>query len=128
MISFQQFLYIAIFIGVIVLLYQLYKLAFDSPYRISSEEAKKRIASHEIDVILDVRTELERNTLGFYPNSLHMSSDRLQKDFPRAFPNKATKILIYCNTGQRARVATDTLHSMGYTNTVYISGSYLSLL
>ena len=37
----------------------LYKYATDSPHRISSEEAKRRISAKEIDVVLDVRTDTE---------------------------------------------------------------------
>ena len=79
-----KLLYILIAIAVIYIIYSLYSLAMDSPHRISSEEARKRLAKREVDVVLDVRTSAERNTLGFFPRSLHMPSDRLVKDFPDA--------------------------------------------
>ncbi len=117
-----------VFVGIVFVGFYLYKLAMDSPHRISATEAKQRLAAHEVDVVLDVRTEAERNSLGFFPKSLHIPRDRLESEFPRAFPNKSTRVLVYCNTGQRARLATDALHNMGYTNTKYITGSHLSLL
>ena len=105
----------------------LYKYATDSPHRISSEEAKRRISAKEIDVILDVRTDTERKTLGIYPGSLHIQSADLPVEAPKQLPNKNARILAYCNTGHRARMATDKLHELGYKNAVYISGQHTSL-
>lgn len=106
----------------------LYKYATDSPHRISSSEAKKRISAKEIDVVLDVRTDTERKTLGVYPGSLHIQSADLPTEAPKQLPNKKARILAYCNTGHRARMATDKLHEMGYKNAVYISGQHTSLI
>lgn len=105
----------------------LYKYATDSPHRISSEEAKRRISAKEIDVVLDVRTDTERKTLGIYPGSLHIQSADLPAEAPKQLPNKNARILAYCNTGHRARMATDKLHELGYKNAVYISGQHTSL-
>lgn len=106
----------------------LYKYATDSPHRISSEEAKRRISAKEIDVVLDVRTDTERKTLGIYPGSLHIQSADLPAEAPKQLPNKNARILAYCNTGHRARMATDKLHELGYKNAVYISGQHTSLI
>jgi rhodanese-related sulfurtransferase len=106
----------------------LYKYATDSPHRISSEEAKRRISAKEIDVVLDVRTDAERKTLGIYPGSLHIQSADLPVEAPKQLPNKKARILAYCNTGHRARMATDKLHELGYKNAVYISGQHTSLI
>jgi len=116
---------ILLLIGVTV--YYLYQYATDSPYRISSNAAKNRIKNKQVDVILDVRTDLERSTLGFYPGSVHIQSADLEKKMPGMFPNKKITILAYCNTGHRARLATDKLHKLGYNNAVYISSTYKSL-
>jgi len=116
---------ILLLIGVTV--YYLYNYATDSPYRISSNDAKNRIKNKQVDVILDVRTDLERNTLGFYPGSVHIQSADLEKKMPGMFPNKDSRILAYCNTGHRARLATDKLHKLGYNNAVYISSTYKTL-
>ena len=128
MTPFIKTLWFFLVILIIVTIYQLYIIAVYSPFRISSEEARKRLAAHEFDVVLDVRTEVERKTLGFFPRSLHIPRDRLEVDFPHAYPDKEARILVYCNTGHRARLATDELHKMGYTNTVYISSSHMSLI
>jgi len=111
-----------------LLMYQAYLYATDSPYRISASEAKQRIQTGQVDLILDVRTPLERATLGFYPGSVPIPSADLDVKMPAAYPNKQTRILAYCNTGHRARMATDKLQGLGYTNAVFISSTYGSLL
>ncbi len=111
-----------------IFIYYLYLYAISSPYRISSETAKNLIKDGKIDLILDVRTDLERTTLGFYPGSVHIQSSDLEKVMPNKYPNKGLKILAYCNSGQRARMATEKLHDLGYTNSVYIATTYLSLV
>ena len=37
------------------------------------------------------------------------------------------EILVYCNTGQRARRAAEVLRKLGYKNVYYIESSYTSL-
>ena len=116
---------ILIVIGVTI--YYLYNYAVDSAYRISSDDAKNRIKNKQFDVILDVRTDLERNSLGFYPGSVHIQSADLEEKMKTLFPNKKISILAYCNTGHRARLATDKLHKLGYNKAVYISSTYKTL-
>ena len=100
----------------------------ESPYRITAEEAKRRIGDGDFDVILDVRTDVERATLGYYPNSVHIQSADLETQMPSKYPNKLTRILAYCNSGQRARAATEKLHALGYTNSYYIATTYVALM
>ena len=104
-----------------------YIYAISSPYLITSEEGKRRIKAGEIDLILDVRTDLELSTLGFYPGSVHIQSADLEKEMPTRYPDKKTRILAYCNSGQRARAATEKLHKLGYENAVYIATTYTTL-
>ena len=125
---------VTIIISILILLLVLffsraaYLYATDSIHRISSQKAKRGIQSGKFDVILDVRTDLERSSLGFYPGSVHVQSADLERVMPNLYPNKQTRILAYCNTGHRARMATDKLHALGYTNAVYISSGYTSIM
>lgn len=112
----------------IAFIYFSYQYAVSSKYRISSEKAKEMIMDNKIDVVLDVRTLAERNNLGYYPDSIHIQASDLEKRMQNEYPNKNLRIIIYCNTGRRARIATDKLHKMGYKNTMYISSSYGSLM
>lgn len=112
----------------IVFVYFSYQYAVHSKYRVSSEKAKELIKDKKIDLILDVRTDTERNTFGYYPGSKHIQSVDLEKRMVSEYPNKDTRILSYCNTGHRARMATDKLHELGYKNAIYISSTYTSLI
>ena len=119
---------IVLFLAIIIVVRAAYLYATDSPYRISSQTAKQLIQANKFDVILDVRTTFERSSLGFYPGSIHIPSSDLERMMPNRYPNKQTRVLAYCNTGHRARMATDKLHALGYRNAVYISSAYSSLL
>jgi phage shock protein E len=100
---------------------------FRSPYLVTSQQAKKLIQQQKIDVVLDVRTKLEYN-LGHYPEAVHIPTANLAEQVETIIPDKETSILVYCNTGQRSRWATDLLRSKGYKNVRYITGPYWTLL
>jgi phage shock protein E len=116
-------LFVALYVAV-----QLYKLATDSPLRVDPNEARRRIAAGEVSVILDVRTDAERQLLGFYPHSLHVPSADIEHVIPSRFPDKTTAFLLYCNTGHRARLAADKLQALGYANVSYIATPYTALM
>ena len=111
----------------VAIVYFLYRYAMDSPYRISTEDAKNRIKNNKIDLILDVRTDAEVKLLGFYPGSVHIQSADLEKRMSLEYPDKNIRILAYCNSGQRARMATEKLHKLGYVNALYIATPHQSL-
>lgn len=108
--------------------YFLYNLAVNSHWRISPLEARSGLQNGNFDLVLDVRTGLERASLGYYPGSVHVPAADLEKIMPIKYPNKSISILVYCNTGHRARLATDKLIKLGYVNSRYIATSHLSLL
>jgi rhodanese-related sulfurtransferase len=124
----MNYLYFILIVLVLVVGVYAYKYAMDSPYRIDAADAKRRVQDGEFDVILDVRTDVERATLGYYPNSVHIQSADLEEQMRRKFPSKNIRILVYCNSGQRARAATEKLHALGYKDSVYIATTYLSLM
>ena len=64
---------------------------------------------------MDVRTDDEWNQ-GHYPNAVHIQVDKLENKFKSQYPNKNTKILIYCRSGMRASKAGEILKTQGYTN------------
>lgn len=118
------FLVLAIFVAG-ALAYLAY-YAYASPLKISAEDAKQAIFDRKVDVVLDVRTNIEYN-IGHYPEAVHIPTAELKQKVRKAIPNKNTRILVYCNTGQRARMAAETLQNMGYKNVRYITGPYWSL-
>jgi len=92
---------------------------------LSSYKAKKMIASGEIDIIIDVRTSTEYS-FGNYINSINIPVQSFSKDKFKNF-NKNKTYLVYCNTGQRARRASELLKQFGFKKVYYIAGHYTSL-
>lgn len=109
-----------------ILAFFLYRYAVSGFLYISAEEARNKLAANEFDVVLDVRSNMEYN-LGHYPNAKHIPILQLSERAPNELPDLSARILIYCNTGQRSRKASEILHGLGYKNTRYISGSYTTL-
>ena len=97
-----------------------------SVLRISVAEARAR----RFGLIVDVRTPRQRDLLGYYPNSIPISLERLKEEVPLDISSKNTWILVYGNGAgdDTARFAAETLHHMGYVHTRYITESYLSLM
>lgn len=96
----------------------------DSPLQIGIPEARSR----RFGFIIDVRTPEQRNRLGYYPNSVPISLDRLQSEVPLDISNKHTWILVYSNGDQKAQIAAEKLYQMGYPNVRYIQDTYLRLM
>ena len=119
---------IIILFVIAALIYFIYQYPKSSDYIISSKKAKKLIMSKKINLILDVRTNTERDMLGYYPGSVHIQSADLEKRMVHEYPNKNIHILIYCNTGHRAKMAAEKLQDMGYKNTKYILSTYKTLM
>ena len=117
-------------VAVLVLLVFLGYTYYSSPthnetsLRISVGEAKAR----RFGLIIDVRTPKERELLGYYPNSIPISPQRLQQQVPLDISSKNTWILVYSNGDNRAAAAAEVLYRMGYRNVRYIKETYLSLM
>jgi rhodanese-related sulfurtransferase len=92
--------------------------------RISVEEARMK----RFGLIIDVRTLKERSELGYFPLSIPISLDALEKEIPLDISNKNTPILIYSNGDTRAEKAAARVYRMGYHRVSYIDGTYLQLL
>ena len=117
---------IAVFIVIIFVIYNVtHKSNKVGPQlRIDVSEAKSR----RFGLIIDVRTPKERDTLGFYPNSIPISIDKLQTEVPLDISSKNTWILVYSNGDSRAQMGAEMLYRMGYKNVRYINQTYLSLM
>lgn len=116
--------------GTISFLYTLYAGAsyytYSSKALLSSSVAKRMLKKNEFTHVFDVRTKTEYD-LGHYPGAKHVSVLTFSNKKFNTY-NKSQPVLVYCNTGQRARRAVDLLLSYGFTNVKYIAGSYTSLL
>jgi rhodanese-related sulfurtransferase len=91
---------------------------------ISPQEAKAR----RFGLILDVRTQRERELYGYYPNSVVIPFEELTPKSISELVSKDTSILIYCKKGHRAGQAALMLKSWGFTNVKYIDQTYTSMM
>ena len=92
---------------------------------VSSEEAKRLIKEGKIKKVIDVRTTVEYRA-GHYPRALHIPVDKINEKTTSELPKSG--LLVYCNTGQRARFAAEKLVEIGFKQVYYIAGHYSSLL
>jgi rhodanese-related sulfurtransferase len=101
-------------------------------------EAKKRV--HEIDIeeynrlreageagqLIDVREESE-----FYAahaaGAIHLSKGIIERDIETTFPDKNTRLILYCGGGYRSALATDNIQKMGYTNVLSLDGGWRAI-
>ena len=99
---------------------------------ISAEKARRQ----RFSLIVDVRTPEERESFGYFPNSMPMDPSKVDKEIPfllgrnlKGGETVTTPILIYSNSGDgRARAVADQLYYLGFIGTQYLKGSYLSML
>lgn len=93
---------------------------------ISASKARDMLRRKQITHVIDVRTRMEYNQ-GHYKKSLNIPVTEISKDKLKNI-NKNSSILIYCNTGQRARRAAEKMRELGYKKVYYIEGTYKGLL
>lgn len=91
---------------------------------ISSEDAKRYIASGKIKKVVDVRSRFEWNA-GHYNKAVHIPAHKINEKTTKQLPKKG--ILVYCNTGQRARHAAAKLIDLGFKDVYYIAGHYSTI-
>jgi rhodanese-related sulfurtransferase len=116
-----------VYIGIAVILLIAVFYSYSSGLRMDVEEARRRLQKKEIDKVVDVRTDIEVATLGSYPGAIHVQSADLKEKAPKLF-GKDDRLLLYCNSGQRARAAAEKLRDMGYSNVRYIAEPYQMLM
>ena len=56
--------------------------------------------------------------------AVHLSKGVIERDIEKTFPDKDTKLVLYCGGGYRSALATDNLQKMGYTNVESMDGGW----
>lgn len=92
---------------------------------VSARHARELIAIGEVRTIIDVRTPGEFS-MGHYPGATNIPVNRISQESTSRIDRDG--ILVYCNTGQRARYAAQKLRELGFQKVYYIAGTYQSLL
>ncbi len=120
----QFFLYSGIISGLYTIYASLRYYSLSGSNLISCIQANNYIKNRKIKYIIDVRTKLEWD-YGHYKKSIHIPIQNISKNIlNRKISNKNDGILVYCNTGQRARNGAEKIISYGYKNVYYIDNTY----
>ena len=83
--------------------------------QITPEEAKNLMETESDYIILDVRTE-EEFAEGHIENAVLIPDYEIGIRAEKELPDKNQLILIYCRSGRRSKIASQTLADMGYSD------------
>lgn len=120
----QFFLYSGIITGIYTIYASLRYYSLSGYNLITCIQANNYIKNRKIKHIIDVRTQVEWD-YGHYKKSIHIPIQNISKNIlNRKISNKNDGILVYCNTGQRARNGAEKIISYGYKNVYYIDNTY----
>jgi phage shock protein E len=120
----KNYLYLGLTTSLISILSFLKYYTLSGVNLISSSKAKELIKKGAI--VIDVRTKTEWN-IGHYKKALHIPVSEInEKNLSKLNKNKT--IVVYCNTGQRARKASEEIKKLGFNKVFYIEGTYKSLI
>ncbi len=84
-------------------------------------QVKAWLDSQEDMTIVDIRT-VEEYESGHIPTAINIPNDIIQDAAPLEFPNLNEKIIIYCQSGMRSRLAAEKLLELGYTDVWDLGG------
>jgi phage shock protein E len=114
-------MYLSIFVG---LLAGLVTYTFTGSNLVSPTRAKTLMQSGKINKVVDVRTRMEFQA-GHFPGAVNIPVNDINRMTTARLPKRG--LLVYCNTGQRARWATEKLLRLGFKDVYYIAGTYKSI-
>lgn len=89
--------------------------------KIAPAAVKERLDKGEKLIIIDVRTQDEYNS-GHIAKSLLLPYDEIEKKAANLLTDKSAAIIVYCRSGNRSKIAAETLIKLGYTNVADMGG------
>ena len=89
--------------------------------QITPEEAKKIMDSGEEHIILDTREQDEFDE-GHIPGAILIPYTEIDNKAEEMLPDKDAQILVYCRSGRRSKIASESLAKLGYTNVKEFGG------
>ena len=93
---------------------------------IDIEEYKRLLTTGEAGQLVDVREDNEWEA-AHVAGAVHLSKGIIERDIETTFPDKNTKLVLYCGGGYRSALATDNLRKMGYRNIISLDGGWRAL-
>lgn len=89
--------------------------------QITAQEAKQIMDTELTAVVLDVR-EQEEFEAGHIPSAILLPYGNIAAEAERVLPDKTQKILVYCRSGRRSKIAAQALVELGYTDVLEFGG------
>ena len=93
---------------------------------IDIEEYKRLRAAGEAGQLIDVREDHEWE-IAHAAGAMHLSKGIIERDIEKTFPDKDTKLVLYCGGGFRSALATDNIQKMGYSNILSLDGGWRAI-
>lgn len=95
-------------------------------HEIDIEEYKRMVSANDAGQLVDVREDHEWEA-AHAAGAVHLSKGTIERDIEKTFPDKGTKLVLYCGGGYRSALATDNLQKMGYTNVISLDGGWRAI-
>jgi rhodanese-related sulfurtransferase len=95
-------------------------------HEIDIEEYKRMVAAGDAGQLVDVREDSEWQA-AHAAGAVHLSKGIIERDIEKTFPDKDTKLVLYCGGGFRSALATDNLQKMGYRNILSLDGGWRAI-
>jgi rhodanese-related sulfurtransferase len=106
------------------------KIVEDAKTRIKEitiDEYQRMLAAGVAGQLVDVREDSEWMA-GHAKGAVHLGKGVIERDIEKAFPDKRTKLVLYCGGGFRSALAADNIGKMGYTNALSLDGGWRAIL
>jgi rhodanese-related sulfurtransferase len=95
-------------------------------HEINIEEYKRLLAVGEAGQLIDVREDHEFAD-AHAAGAVHLSKGVIERDIETTFPDKGTRLVLYCGGGYRSALATDNIQKMGYHNVLSLDGGWRAI-
>jgi rhodanese-related sulfurtransferase len=95
-------------------------------HEIDIEEYKRLREAGEAGQLVDVREDHEWDA-AHAAEAIHLSKGIIERDIEKTFPDKSTRLVLYCGGGYRSALATDSLQKMGYSNILSLDGGWRAI-
>jgi rhodanese-related sulfurtransferase len=105
------------------------KLVDDAKSRVQQidiEGYRKMVAAGEPHILVDTREDNEF-AAGHVAGAIHLSRGIIERDIESQYPDKGTKLVLYCGGGFRSALSADSLQKMGYTEVISLDGGWRAL-
>jgi rhodanese-related sulfurtransferase len=89
-------------------------------------EHQRLLAAGEAGQLVDVREDHEWQA-AHAAGAIHLSKGIIERDIEKTFPDKDTRLVLYCGGGYRSALATDNLRKMGYKNILSLDGGWRAI-